>query len=96
MLRFFFHIFDGAGLFDPVGRELPVWQASQTCAIAATGEVLQRDAARIAPGEDWHLDITDELGLLLFRLDSSIVRSAVMAHAHATRLGRRRSGLDVP
>ncbi len=96
MPRFFFHIFDGASLFDPAGRELIDRQAAQTCAIASMGEVLQRDAARIAPGEDWHMDVTDELGLLLFRLDFSIVRSAVMMHTHATRLDRGRSGPDAP
>ncbi len=87
MSRFFFHIFDGASLFDPEGREMPDWQAAQTCAIASMGEGLQRDAVRIASGEDCHMDVTDELGLL-FRLDFSIVRSAVTTHAHMTRLGR--------
>lgn len=41
------------------------------------GEILQSNAAEISVGEDWHMNVTDEAGLLLFSLDFSIVRSAV-------------------
>ncbi len=74
MPRFICRIFDGASLFDPVGSECRS-AGGADCAIASMDEVLQRDAARIAPGDDWRMDATDEPGLRLPRPDVSIVRS---------------------
>lgn len=77
MPHFFFNVFDGYGNLDTEGMELPDCQAAQVLAIRHAGEVLQSDAARIQPGDDWRMEVTDERGLIVFRLDFNVLASAV-------------------
>lgn len=88
MPRFFFNIFDGHGHRDEEGTELPDWQAAQTLAIRHVGEVLQTDARRISPGHDWRMEVTDERGLILLRLDFNVLASSAAASASAVPKGR--------
>jgi hypothetical protein len=67
--RYFFHVYDGRADRDTTGTELPGVDQARREAIAYAGRILDDDAHRIALGEDWHMDVTDEAGLLLFRLD---------------------------
>jgi hypothetical protein len=78
MPRYFFHVFDNDIFHDHEGRELPNWQAAQIVAILHMGAILQSNAAEISVGDDWHMDVTNESGLLLLRLEFSIMRSAVL------------------
>ena len=85
MPHFFFNVFDGYDNFDTEGMELPSWQAAKVLAIRHAGEVLQSDAARIKPGDEWHMEVTDEQGLIVFRLDFSVMASAALASSPAVR-----------
>ncbi|TGD93710.1 hypothetical protein EU555_33010 [Methylobacterium nonmethylotrophicum] len=78
MPRYFFHVFDSDACHDHEGKELPNWQAAQVVAILHMGTILQNNAAEISVGDDWHMDVMNETGILLFRLDFSIVRSAIL------------------
>ncbi|WP_208642313.1 DUF6894 family protein [Methylobacterium terrae] len=78
MPRFYFHVFDSAAVLDPEGAELPNWQDAQSHAIRYMGEILQSNAKLIDWHDDFHMDVTDKTGLLLFRLDFSIVRSVAL------------------
>lgn len=79
MPHFFFNIFDSHNILDDVGTQLPSWQDAQVLAIRHAGEVLQNDAERIKPGDDWRMEVTDEQGLIVFRLDFSVFASAALA-----------------
>jgi hypothetical protein len=86
MPRFYFHIFDGRDHRDDEGTELSDFQDARVEAIRYASEILRDDAHRIAFREDWHMDVTDEVGLILLRLDfSAQVSSAILPRSEATR-----------
>jgi hypothetical protein len=86
MPRFYFHIFDGRSQRDDEGTELPNFYEARVEATRFAGEVLKDDAHRIAHGEDWYMDVTDDTGLILFRLHfSTVVSSAIARGSEAER-----------
>jgi hypothetical protein len=86
MPRFHFHIFDGRDQRDDDGTELSDFQEARVEAVRYAGEILKDDADRIVLREDWHMDVTDETGLILLRLDfSARVSSAILPSSEATR-----------
>ncbi len=66
------------------------------------GEILQSDAKDIAESDDWHIDVTDENGLVMMRLDFSILlspmidRTNMLNDDHAIHLARILEGQLVP
>jgi hypothetical protein len=85
MPRFYFHIFDGRNQRDDDGTELSNFHEARVKAIRYAGEVLKDDAHCIALGEDWHMDVTDEAGLILLRLDFSVQVSSAIALSAETK-----------
>jgi hypothetical protein len=86
MPRFYFHIFDGRDLRDDEGIELSHFQEARVEAIRYAGEILKDDAHRIALGEDWSMDVTDDTGLILFRFHlSTVTASAILPSSEAKR-----------
>jgi hypothetical protein len=77
--RYFFHVFDGQTLPDREGTELPDYNHARREAISYAGKLLDDDASRIGLGEDWHMEVVDEAGLILFRLDFFVTTSPVLA-----------------
>ncbi|MGU3668470.1 DUF6894 family protein [Methylobacterium sp. A49B] len=75
MARFHFNVYDGVSMPDPVGTDLSSWDDARVEAIRMAGEILKDKAHRIALGEDWRMEVTDETGLVLFRLDFSVLES---------------------
>lgn len=73
MPRFHFNIYDGVSETDQEGTELPDWWTARVEAIAFAGVIFKDEARRLALGEDWHMEVTDEAGLVLFRLDFSVM-----------------------
>jgi hypothetical protein len=67
--RYFFNVYDGVSMPDATGTELPDWQDARVEAIQLAGAIFRANAARIALGEDWHIEVTDERQLVLFRFD---------------------------
>ncbi|MBE7244933.1 MAG: hypothetical protein INR63_08285, partial [Actinomycetospora chiangmaiensis] len=78
MPRFYFHVHDGHSELDPDGTELPDWQSARLEAIRLAGDILKQDAHRIALGEDWRIEVTDQTGLILFQMTFLVVESPVM------------------
>ena len=76
MPRFHFNVYDGVSFVDREGQELAGWDEARLEAIRQSGDIIKNEAKRIALGEDWRMEITDERGLVLFRLDFTIVASA--------------------
>jgi hypothetical protein len=67
--RFFFNIYDGVSMLDDAGTEFADWQEARIQAIEFAGAIIKDEAKRIAQGEDWHIEVTDERKLVLFRFD---------------------------
>ncbi len=79
MPRFHFNIYDGTSELDPEGTELPDYAEARVEAMRLAGEILKSTAHRLALGEDWHLEVTDERGLVLFRLAFQVVEAPAIA-----------------
>ena len=77
MPRFYFNVYDGVALPDLAGVELKSWPDARFEAIRLAGAILRDEAKRIALTEDWRMEVTDENGLVLFRLDFTVLESAV-------------------
>ena len=78
MPRFHFNVFDSAALKDTEGTEFATWEEARLGAIHTAGEIIKDNPKRIALGEDWRMEVTDEYGLVLFRLDFQVMESAAM------------------
>ena len=92
MPRYFFTIFDGRGYVDTEGTELADLNVVQIYAIQYAGEVLLSEAQRIWPHSGWHLEVTDEDGCVILRLDFNVTPSPALTitqTAYAERALRR-------
>lgn len=69
MSIFRFQVHDGHHTVAPETVELPDLAAARRESVRRTGATLVLDAHTFLPSGDWHLDVTDEAGTLLFRLD---------------------------
>jgi hypothetical protein len=72
MPRFYFNVFDGRLVVDPDGVELSDAEAAREEAIRISGRIIETDAALISTGNAWTMEVTDQLGLRLFRLKFSV------------------------
>jgi hypothetical protein len=78
--RFFFNVYDGFAVLDADGTELLGLQEARSKAIEYAGALLKDDSKRLALGEDWRMEVTDERQLVLFRIDFTVMDSpATMA-----------------
>ncbi|MDP4023460.1 hypothetical protein Q8W71_12550 [Methylobacterium sp. NEAU 140] len=69
MPRYFFHVHDGRSALDSDGTELPDRESACVEAIRLAGSLLRDDAAHLALGEAWRLEVADERGTGLYRVD---------------------------
>ena len=60
MPRYFFNVHDGVDLLDEEGTELPDLDAARRIAIQYAGALLEESGHRLAFGETWQLEATDE------------------------------------
>ena len=86
MPRYHFNVYDGVTMLDPDGVELTSWEAARLEAIRHCGEIFKDDPKRIALGEDWRMEVTDDTGLVLFRLDFSVMETAATMKVRPTAM----------
>ena len=79
MPRFYFHIHDGRDQFDMDGTELPDEATAHVEAIRLTGAVLRDEAKRVIGAPSWTMDVTDETGRPVYRVDVSLSACRVPA-----------------
>ncbi|SEG26080.1 hypothetical protein SAMN04488144_112106 [Methylobacterium sp. 190mf] len=84
MPRYHFNVHDGSSILDGAGTELPDWQSARLEAVRRAGDILKQDAQRIALGEDWRIEVTDQTGLILFQMTFLVVESPVMRRHSGT------------
>ncbi|TXN24000.1 hypothetical protein [Methylobacterium sp. WL9] len=76
MPRFHFNVYDGKANIDSDGTDFDTWEDARVGAICSIGYELMDDAKRIALGEEWRMEVTDDAGLVLLRLDFSMIALA--------------------
>lgn len=69
MPRYFFHVHDGRSTPDTDGTEYPSFADARLEAVRYVGRLVHEQARSIATGQDWHLELADATGLILFRID---------------------------
>ena len=79
MPRFHFNVYDGVTDIDHTGVELADWREARLVAIQHAGAIFKDDPKRLAIGEDWRMEVTDDSGLVLFRLDFSVMEAPVLS-----------------
>ena len=73
MPRFHFNVYDSVCVLDPEGTELADLQAARVEAVRYAGALLADDAQRVAAGVNWRMEVTDDTGLVLFRIDFAVL-----------------------
>lgn len=69
MPRYHFNIYDGISTHDRDGMELPNLGEARRVALRRASLLLDEEELQGRLGEDWRMEVTDETGRLLFRLD---------------------------
>lgn len=80
MPRFHFNIRDGVNQPDREGTVLPDYAEARIEAMRLAGEILKNTAHRLALGEDWHMEVIDERGLVLFRLSFQVIEAPALSN----------------
>ena len=81
MPHFHFNVYDGIELLDEKGVELPDTNFARREAIRYAGSLLESGPTRNDLSEDWRMEVTDDTGLVLFRLDFHVSESPATAFA---------------
>ena len=88
MPHYFFNVYDGSSLRDDQGISLPSAHEARVTAIGLAGAILRDDAAKIACGSEWRMEVTDPTGMILYRLDFTVDTLSAVAELpsrHARR-----------
>ena len=72
MPRYHFNVYDGVNVLDGRGTLLPSMQKARESAVDMAGAIIGESAGSLEPGSEWHMDVTDPAGLVLYRLDFSV------------------------
>lgn len=78
MPRYKFHVSDGRADVTPDEEDLPDVEAARREGIRRAGATLVLDAHILRPDTEWRLEVKDELGLVLYRMDFSITASSAV------------------
>jgi hypothetical protein len=77
--RYHFNVYDGVTLLDKKGVELPDINFARREAIRYSGTLLEDGGNKDNLGAEWRMEVTDDTGLILFRLDFFVTPSAAIA-----------------
>ena len=64
-----FNVRDGANIPDPDGTHLPDLRSARVEAVKLAGRLLMDEPESFWEGSNWHVEVTDHSGVILFRLD---------------------------
>lgn len=79
MPRFHFNVYDGVNQIDREGTELKNYDEARIEAMRLSGKILESTAHRLVLGEDWRMEVADDTGLILFRLDFTVMEAPVLS-----------------
>lgn len=76
MSRYFFNVRDGFVRLDREGTELTGLVEARRAAMQITSELLKREQHAFWDDPNWHVEVTDERGLILFTLHLTATEAA--------------------
>ena len=71
-----FNVHDGLGIPDPDGTELADLRSARTEAVRLAGRLLMDQPEAVWDGSGWHLEVANDRGAILFRLDFMATEAA--------------------
>jgi hypothetical protein len=71
MPRYFFHVYDGTAHPDTEGTELSGLNEARLEALETTGQIIRDGGIKSWQVSDWHMEVTDAAGQVIFRLHFS-------------------------
>ncbi|CAO4181274.1 DUF6894 family protein [Methylorubrum extorquens] len=80
MPRYHYNVYDGVELLDRRGVELPDLTYARREAIRYAGALLEDGAQKDNLSNEWRMEVVNENGLLLFRLDFLVTDSPATEH----------------
>ena len=80
MPRYFFHVRDGRDMPDLEGTELANIDEARVEAVRFAGSLLNEHGTQFWQGQNWHMKVTDETGLMFFQLDFTATESPSVRH----------------
>lgn len=78
-MRYFFNIYDGYSGLDVEGTDFPDWASARIAAVKMAGEILKEEYDRILECRDWRMEVTDDTGLVIIRLDFCATEASAVA-----------------
>ena len=84
MPRYFFHVRDGHDMPDLDGTELPNAETARREAVQMAGRLIADRPLQFVDGTQWHIEVTNEADMILFRLDFLATDAPVSKRATAT------------
>lgn len=82
MPRFFFNVHDDHALLDDTGTDFPNIAAAKAHVPRFVGELIRDSEATFWDCDMWRLEVTDEIGLVLFVVHVSAAVSPAMQYHH--------------
>ena len=79
--RYFFNVHDGVSGLDEDGVDLPDITTARAEGLSLAGQVIREAAATGCISNDWHLEVKDDTGLTLFRMDFHVAESPIVSRA---------------
>lgn len=83
MPRFHFNVYDGRESTDPKVTDLDSYETARRHAIALAGKMLTKESHEPSLGDEWRVEVTDDRGLILYRIDISVAGSAALSRKQA-------------
>ena len=78
-----FNVQDGSNTPDGDGTDLPNLWAARREAVMLAGQVLLDGPDKFWEGSDWHVDVTNASGAILFRLDFTATDAPILVSANS-------------
>ena len=73
MPHYHFNVLDGTSYIDDSGTELASMEEAKREALRYIGKMLADSGMRSSFDREWRVEVTDHQGLVLFRLDASMM-----------------------
>lgn len=86
MPRFHFNVYDGRTTIDQVGTDLDNLSEAKLEAISLAGRMISEKFEHICSCAEWRLEVADDQGLVMIRLDFSVVMSPVRPVSEKSRI----------
>ena len=84
MPRYYFNVQDGCSGIDREGTELRDVHSARSEALCLAGAIIDDAGRRGDLGQEWRVEVTDDTGLMLFRMDFIVVESAAVSKRTGT------------